>query len=105
MLIAPINRPGVVLSQPPISTAPSIGWLRSSSSRFHGEEIAVEHGRGLYEGLGKRHRRQFDRQAAGLIDAALYVLGAVAQMAVAGIDVAPGIDDADHRLAAQSALS
>jgi hypothetical protein len=32
MLIAPISRPGVVLSQPPISTAPSSGWLRSSSS-------------------------------------------------------------------------
>ncbi len=25
-------RPGVVLSQPPMSTAPSTGWLRSSSS-------------------------------------------------------------------------
>ena len=32
MEIAPISRPGVVLSQPPISTTPSIGWLRSSSS-------------------------------------------------------------------------
>ena len=32
MLIAPIKSPGVVLSQPPISTAPSIGWLRNSSS-------------------------------------------------------------------------
>ena len=32
MLIAPMTRPGVVLSQPPISTAPSSGWLRSSSS-------------------------------------------------------------------------
>ena len=32
MLVAPSSRPGVVLSQPPISTAPSIGWLRSSSS-------------------------------------------------------------------------
>ncbi len=32
MLIAPINKPGVVLSQPPISTTPSIGWLRSNSS-------------------------------------------------------------------------
>ncbi len=31
-LNAPISRPGVVLSQPPISTAPSTGWLRSSSS-------------------------------------------------------------------------
>ena len=32
MLIAPIRRPGVVLSQPPISTAPSIGCERSNSS-------------------------------------------------------------------------
>jgi hypothetical protein len=32
MLIAPMTRPGVVLSQPPISTAPSIGWLRNNSS-------------------------------------------------------------------------
>ncbi len=32
MLRAPIVRPGVVLSQPPISTAPSTGWLRSNSS-------------------------------------------------------------------------
>ncbi len=29
---APISRPGVVLSQPPISTAPSTGCERSSSS-------------------------------------------------------------------------
>ena len=32
MLIAPISSPGVVLSQPPISTAPSTGRLRSASS-------------------------------------------------------------------------
>ncbi|MNC92714.1 hypothetical protein D3C83_91870 [compost metagenome] len=32
MLVAPITRPGVVLSQPPISTAPSAGYERSSSS-------------------------------------------------------------------------
>ena len=66
---------------------------------FHGEEIAIEHGRRFDDRLGERHRRQFDRKAAGLIDAALHVLGAVAQMAVAGVDVAPGVDDADHRLA------
>ena len=66
---------------------------------FHGEEIAVEHGRRFDEGLGKRHRRQLDRKSAGLIDAALHVLGAGAQMAMAGVDLAPGIDDADHRLA------
>ena len=32
MLGAPSSRPGVVLSQPPISTAPSTGWKRNSSS-------------------------------------------------------------------------
>ena len=31
-LIAPSSRPGPVLSQPPISTAPSTGWLRMISS-------------------------------------------------------------------------
>ena len=29
MLIAPMIRAGVVLSQPPSRTAPSIGWLRN----------------------------------------------------------------------------
>ena len=97
--IAPMTRPGVVLSQPPISTAPSIGWLRSKLLGLHGEEIAVEHGRRFDERLGERHRRQFDRKAAGLPDAALDVFGARAQMAVAGVDVAPGVEDADDRLA------
>ena len=32
MLVAPSSSPGVVLSQPPINTAPSTGWERSSSS-------------------------------------------------------------------------
>ena len=31
-LVAPRRRPGVVLSQPPISTTPSTGWERISSS-------------------------------------------------------------------------
>ena len=30
--IAPMRSPGTVLSQPPMSTAPSTGWLRSTSS-------------------------------------------------------------------------
>ena len=38
-------------------------------------------------------------EAAGLPDAAFDVLGAVAQMAVAGVDLAPGVEDADHRFA------
>ena len=66
---------------------------------FHGEEVAVEHGRRFDERLGQRHRRQLDGKAAGLPDAAFHVFGARAQMPVAGVDVAPGVEDADHRLA------
>ncbi len=64
---------------------------------LHREEVAIEHGRRLDEGLGQRHRRQLDREAAGLQHAALDVLGARTQMRVAGVDLAPGVDDADHR--------
>ena len=68
--------------------------------RLHRQEVAVEHGGGLDERLGQRQRRQLDGEAAGLQHAALHVLGARAQVRVAGVDVAPGVDDADHRLAA-----
>ena len=40
-----------------------------------------------------------DREAARLPHAALDVLGALAEVAVAGADVAPGVEDRDHRLA------
>ncbi len=99
MLIAPISVPGVVLSHPPSSTAPSTGCERRSSSRLQRQQVAVEHGRRLDEVLGERERRQLDRKAARLPDAALHFLGTRAEMRVAGIDVRPGIDDADHRLA------
>ncbi len=67
--------------------------------RLHRQQVAVEHGGGLDERLRQRHRRQLDRKAAGLQHAALHVLGARAQVRVAEIDVAPGVDDADDRLA------
>ena len=67
---------------------------------LHRQHVAVEHRRGLDESLRQRERRQFDRKSAGLQYAALDVLGARPQMHVAGIDLAPGIDDADDRLAA-----
>ena len=37
--------------------------------------------------------------AAGLQDAALHGLGALPKMRVAGRNIAPGVNDADHRLA------
>ncbi len=66
---------------------------------LHRQEIAIEHGGRLDERLGQRHRRQLDRKAAGFPDAALHIVGARAQMRVAGVEIAPGIDDADDRLA------
>ncbi len=69
--------------------------------RLHRQQIAIEHRRGFHERFRQRHRRQLDREAAGLQHAALHILRASAQVRVAEIDVAPGVDDADDRLAAK----
>ena len=45
------------------------------------------------------YRGQFDRKSAGLPHTTLHVVGARAQMRMAGVEIAPGIDDADDRLA------
>ena len=92
--------PGVVLSQPPSRIAPSIGMRAQQLLGLHGQEVAVEHGGRLDERLGQRDGRQLQRKAARLQHAALHIFGARAQVRVAGVDVAPGVDDADHRLAA-----
>src|SRR5262245_66678480 len=68
---------------------------------LHRQKIAIEHCRRLHEGLGQGHRRQFDRKSAGLHHATFDVFGAIAKVRMAEIDVAPGIDDADHGLAAE----
>ena len=65
--------------------------------RLHRQEVAIEHGGWLHERLGERHGRQLDRKAARLQHAALDVLGARPKMRVARVDLAPGVDDADHR--------
>ena len=66
---------------------------------LHRQHVAIEHRRRLHEGFGQRHRRQLKRKAAGLQHAAFDAFGARAQMRVARVDIAPGIDDADDRLA------
>ena len=99
MLIAPISSAGVVLSQPPISTR-AVGRIGAQQLLgLHREQVAVEHRRRLLERLGERDRRHLDREAAGLPDAALHLLGALAEVRVARVDVAPRVDDRDHRLA------
>ena len=79
----------------------AVGGIRAEDLlRLHREQIAIEHRRRLLERLGERHRRDLDREAPRLPDAALHLLDALLEVAVAGIDVAPRVDDRDHRLAA-----
>src|SRR4029453_13976116 len=66
-----------------------------------GQEIAVEHAARLLERLAHRHHRQLDRKTSGLPYAALDLLGARAEVGVARQEIAPGVDDADNRLAAE----
>ena len=66
---------------------------------LHREKVAIEHAGRLDELLRERHRREFDRKAAGLPDAALDILDPLGKVGVALGEIAPGVDDADHRLA------
>ena len=51
--------------------------------------------------LAERHHRKLEREAAGLVDAALHVLGELAEMGVAGRQLGPGVADADDRPAVE----
>ena len=64
---------------------------------LHRQQVAVEHGGRLHEGFRHADRRQLDRQSAGLQHAALDVVDAALEMGVAGVEVGPGVEDADHR--------
>ena len=98
--LRPMINPGVVLSQPPRQYRAVDGMRAQQFLGLHRQEVAVEHGRWLDERFGQRDRRQLQRKAARLQHAALHVFGARAQVRVAGVDVAPRVDDADHGLAA-----
>ena len=65
--------------------------------RLDREQVAEHHRRGLLERLGERHHRHLDREAAGGEDAAAHGLGALAEVPVAAREIAPGVDDGDHR--------
>ncbi len=66
---------------------------------FHREEVAIQHRGRFLERLGERHHRHFDRKATGLPDAALHFFDALFEVRVARVDLAPRVDDGDHRLA------
>ena len=67
--------------------------------RLHGQEVPVHHGGRLGHLLADGHGGHFHRVAASLPHAALHFFGPLAHVAVAGIAVGPGIDNADDRLA------
>ena len=63
------------------------------------QQVAVEHRRRLDEHLRQRQHRHLDREPAGLPHALLDVLRALAEVPVALLQVAPGVEDRDDRLA------
>ena len=99
MLIAPISSAGRGLVAAAHQHA-AVDRIRAQQLLgLHREQVAIEHRRRLLEHLGQRDRRHLEREAAGLQHAALHLLGALPEMRVAGVDVAPGVDDRDDRLA------
>ena len=79
----------------------AIGRIRAQRFlRLHREQVAIEHRRRLHEGLAEREQGDLHREAAGLPDAALDVFGAQPEVCVAGVGVAPRIEDGDDRLPA-----
>ena len=103
-LAAPISWAGRVLSHPPRSTTPSIGWPRIISSvsiamRFRKSMLV-----GRQEDLAERDGRELERQTARLPHAALDGLGDLAEMAVAGVELAPRLGEADDGRARSSVV-
>ena len=67
--------------------------------RLQRQKIAVHHGAGLLERLGQRDRGHLDGKATGLPYPAFDLFGTLTEVRVTGIDIAPGVDDGDQRLA------
>ncbi len=67
--------------------------------RLHGQEVAIDHGRGLDHAFRQRDGWQLQRKAARLQHAALDVFHALPEVGMALVGIAPGVDDGDHGLA------
>ena len=63
----------------------------------HAGEIAEQHGGGTQLRFTERHHGEFERKTAGLVDAALHELRELAEVTIAGSQLAPGVADADDR--------
>ena len=96
---------GVVLSQPVVSTTPSIGVAVEHLDQAEVGQVAVERRGRALAGLLDRVDRELDRDAAGVADAVADPLGELEVVAVARRQVAAGLGDADDRLAAHCSSS
>ena len=94
---APMSCAGTVLSQPPTSTTASIGWARIISSTSIDIRLRNIMLVGLEEHLAERDRREIERQAAGRQHAALHRVDQLGEVAVAVVEAAGGVRDADDR--------
>ena len=103
-LAAPISSAGVVLSQPISSTTPSSGWARIALLDVHGGEVAEQHRGRAHRHLAERRDGELEREAAGVEHAVADMLGDGAEMGVAGVQLGPGVADADDRPALELVL-
>src|SRR5690349_23895792 len=69
--------------------------------RFHREEVSIHHRRWFDVRLRNGMGRQLDGEATRLPYAAFHFLDALREVRVTGIQIAPRVDDRDHRLPAE----
>ena len=66
--------------------------------RFKSQQIAIEHRRRLHKHFRQAEHRNLNRKPTRLPDAALHFLGPLAEVGMALVEIAPGVEDRDHRL-------
>ena len=96
---AAIRQAGVVLSQPVVSTTPSMRIAVQDLDQAEIGKVAVERRGRPLAGLLDRVHGKLERDAAGVADALAHALGQLDMVAVAGRQVGAGLRDADDRLA------
>ena len=96
-LAAAISCAGSVLSQPPIEHHRVHRLGADHLLGVHRHQVAQEHASGVGEALVDGDGGEDHRQAAGQHHAALDRLDQVGDVAVAGVEVAVGVGDADDR--------
>ena len=101
---AAISNAGIVLSQPPSSTTPSIGLARSISSVAIAAMLRHSIAVGRDQRLAERDDRQVQRDAAGLVHALLDALRHLVQVRVAGREVRGGVRDRDVRATVEGVI-